>query len=109
EQDGLAGVTSNPSIFEKAIGGSADYDAAIKDALAERDRPVMALYETLAVADIRNAADALRPVYDASGGDDGYVSLEVSPYLAMDTEATIAEARRLWRTVGRDNLMVKVP
>jgi transaldolase/glucose-6-phosphate isomerase len=109
EQDGLAGVTSNPSIFEKAIAGSTDYDPALKATLSRGDRDVMALYEALAVEDIQNAADALRPVYDATQRADGYVSLEVSPYLAMDTEATVAEARRLWQAVGRDNLMIKVP
>jgi transaldolase/glucose-6-phosphate isomerase len=109
EQDGLTGVTSNPSIFEKAIGGSGDYDSALEAAEGTGDFDVLALYERLAIEDIRYAADALRPVYDATKRQDGYVSLEVSPYLAMDTEATIVEARRLWRSVGRDNLMIKVP
>jgi transaldolase/glucose-6-phosphate isomerase len=109
EQDGLTGVTSNPSIFEKAIGGSADYDSALKVTETQSDCDVMALYEKLAIEDIQHAADALRPVYEATKCQDGYVSFEVSPYLAMNTEATIAEARRLWRAVGRDNLMVKVP
>jgi transaldolase / glucose-6-phosphate isomerase len=109
ETDGLTGVTSNPSIFEKAIGGSTDYDAALKAAESAGDRDVMSLYERLAIADIQNAADALRPVYEATERRDGYVSLEVSPYLAMDTDATVAEARRLWRSVGRENLMIKVP
>jgi transaldolase/glucose-6-phosphate isomerase len=109
EQDGLTGVTSNPSIFEKAIGGSADYDQSLNTLETQDDCDVMALYERLAIEDIRRAADTLRPVYNATERRDGYVSLEVSPYLAMDTEATIAEARRLWRLVGRDNLMIKVP
>ena len=109
EQDGLTGVTSNPSIFEKAIAGSADYDSSLKAAENHGDHDVMALYEHLAIEDIQHAADALRPVYDATKRQDGYVSLEVSPYLAMSTEATIAEARRLWHAVGRDNLMIKVP
>jgi len=109
EQDGLTGVTSNPSIFEKAIAGSADYDSSLKAAETSGDCNVMALYEQLAIEDIRHAADALRPVYDATKRGDGYVSLEVSPYLAMNTEATVGEARRLWRAVGRDNLMIKVP
>jgi len=109
EQDGLTGVTSNPSIFEKAIAGSSDYDSSLKTAEASGDWDVMALYERLAIEDIRHAADALRPVYDATKRGDGYVSLEVSPYLAMNTEATVVEARRLWRAVGRDNLMIKVP
>ena len=109
EQDGLTGVTSNPSIFEKAIAGSADYDPSLNEVETHGDDGVMALYERLAIEDIQRAADALRPVYEATKRRDGYVSLEVSPYLAMDTEATIAEARRLWQAVGRDNLMIKVP
>ena len=109
EQDGLTGVTSNPSIFEKAIAGSADYDAQLMAAVASDDCDPMALYERLAIEDIRHAADALRPVYDKTERRDGYVSLEVSPYLAMKTEATVVEARRLWSAVGRDNMMIKVP
>ncbi len=107
--DGIRGVTSNPSIFEKAIAHSTDYDADLAAAVQAADRGVDALFEHLAIADIRLAADQLRPVYDQTAGADGYVSLEVSPYLAMDTEGTIAEARRLWRTVERPNLMIKVP
>ena len=109
DQDGVRGVTSNPSIFEKAIGGSDEYDGAVSALLKERDRPVGDLYEALAVEDIQRAADALRSVYDELQGTDGFVSLEVSPYLARDTAGTIAEAQRLWKDVGRDNLMVKVP
>jgi transaldolase/glucose-6-phosphate isomerase len=109
EEDGLTGVTSNPSIFEKAIAGSEDYDSSLKEFESKDDCDVMTLYEKLAIQDIQNAADALRPVYDKTDGRDGYVSLEVSPYLAMDTDATIEEARRLRRAVGRDNLMIKVP
>ena len=109
EQDGVTGVTSNPSIFEKAIGESGDYDDALKSTLAKHDRDVMSLYEALAIEDIRNAADVLLPVYKKTHGADGFVSLEVSPYLAMDTEGTVAEAKRLWREVKRDNLMIKVP
>ena len=109
ETDGVKGVTSNPSIFEKAIGSSDEYDGAIGQALKKGDRPVADLFEALAVEDIQNAADVLRPVYDALNGDDGFVSLEVSPYLAMDTKGTIAEAERLWKDVKRKNLMVKVP
>src|ERR1700732_1642879 len=109
EQDGLSGVTSNPSIFEKAIAGSADYDSSLNAVETERDCDVMALYERLAIEDIRHAAGGLRSVYEATKRRDGYVSLEVSPYLAMDTEATVVEARRLWKAVGRDNLMIKVP
>jgi transaldolase/glucose-6-phosphate isomerase len=109
EQDGLTGVTSNPSIFKKAITGGSDYDASLKAAESDGDFGVMALYERLAIEDIQRAADALRPVYDATKRRDGYVSLEVSPYLAMSTDATVVEARRLWRAVARDNLMIKVP
>ena len=109
DTDGVKGVTSNPSIFEKAIGSSDEYDGAIGLALKSGDRPVAELFEQLAVEDIRHAADVLRPVYDQLKGADGFVSLEVSPYLAMDTKATIAEAEHLWKDVGRKNLMVKVP
>ena len=108
-RDGLSGVTSNPSIFEKAIGGTADYDAAVSAFLADGDAEVDAVFEHLAIGDIQAAADRLRPVHERTGGRDGFVSLEVSPYLAMDTEATVAEARRLWRAVDRPNLMIKVP
>jgi len=108
EEDGLRGVTSNPSIFEKAITGSTDYEAMIGSpesaGLAPKD-----LYEKIAVKDVQDAADILRPVYEESKRHDGYVSLEVSPLLARDTEGTVQEARRLWKTVGRENLMVKVP
>ena len=109
EQDGLAGVTSNPSIFEKAIAESEDYDGSLRKAEETGDLGVMALYENLAIEDIRQAADDLRPVFEQTGGADGYVSIEVSPYLAMDTEATVSEARRLARLVERPNVMVKVP
>jgi transaldolase/glucose-6-phosphate isomerase len=109
DTDGVKGVTSNPSIFEKAIGSSDEYDGAIGKALKSGDRPVAELFEHLAVEDIQRAADVLRPVYDRLKGDDGFVSLEVSPYLAMDTKGTIAEAKRLWSDVKRRNLMVKVP
>ncbi len=109
DSDGVKGVTSNPSIFEKAIGSSDEYDEPIGKALKTGDRPVAELFEHLAIEDIQHAADVLRPVYDQLKGDDGFVSLEVSPYLAMDTEETIAEAERLWKEVDRKNLMVKVP
>ena len=110
EEDGLRGMTSNPSIFEKAIGGSDDYDDQLRELLTETPRaPAEWLYEQLAIRDIRMAADALRGVYDESGGDDGYVSLEVSPYLAYDTTATLEAARRLWDEVDRPNLMIKIP
>jgi transaldolase / glucose-6-phosphate isomerase len=109
DTDGVKGVTSNPSIFEKAIGSSDEYDGPIGVVLKKGDRPVAELFEHLAVEDIQHAADVLRPVYDHLKGNDGFVSLEVSPYLAMDTKATIAEAERLWKDVRRKNLMVKVP
>jgi transaldolase/glucose-6-phosphate isomerase len=109
DSDGVKGVTSNPSIFEKAIGSSDEYDTSIGKALKRGDRTVADLFEAVAVEDIQNAADVLRPVYDRLKGGDGYVSLEVSPYLAMDTSGTVAEARRLWKAVDRKNLMVKVP
>ncbi|MDE2061776.1 MAG: bifunctional transaldolase/phosoglucose isomerase [Bradyrhizobium sp.] len=109
DTDGVKGVTSNPSIFEKAIGSSDEYDGAIGSALKKADRPIADLFEHLAVEDIQHAADVLRPVYDEFKGNDGFVSLEVSPYLAMDTRGTVAEAERLWKDVHRKNLMVKVP
>ena len=109
DTDGVKGVTSNPSIFEKAIGSSDEYDGAIGRALKKGDRPIADLFEHLAVEDIQKAADVLRPVYDQLRGQDGFVSLEVSPYLAMDTKGTIAEAMRLWKDVRRKNLMIKVP
>ena len=108
-EDGLRGVTSNPSIFEKAIAGSTDYLDALQELERRRDLEPMALYEALAIHDIREAADLLRPVYDATGRADGYASLEVSPYLAHDTARTIADARRLWSAVDRENVMIKVP
>jgi transaldolase/glucose-6-phosphate isomerase len=109
ERDGLRGVTSNPSIFEKAIGHSNEYDADLVAFLKAGDRDVETLYEHLVIGDIRHAADELRVVHDQRDGRDGFISLEVSPYLAMDTESTIAEARRLWADVDRPNLMIKVP
>jgi transaldolase/glucose-6-phosphate isomerase len=109
DNDGVRGVTSNPSIFVTAIGSSGEYDGAIACILAKGDRSVAALYEQLAVEDLQHAADVLRPVYDRLEGADGFVSLEVSPYLANDTKATIAEAERLWKSVNRRNLMIKVP
>src|SRR5437899_3676746 len=109
DTDGVKGVTTSPSTLEKAIGSSDEYDAPIGKALKRGDRTVADLFEAVAIEDIQNAADVLRPVYDRLRGHDGYVSLEVSPYLAMDTAGTVAEARRLWKDVGRKNLMVKVP
>jgi len=105
---GLRGVTSNPSIFEQAIAGSADYDEDL-NRLVSDGKSVAEIYEDLAMADIRSAADILRPVYEKSGGADGYVSLEVNPALAHDTGATIAEARRLFASLERPNVLIKVP
>ena len=109
DRDGLKGITSNPSIFEKAIGESDEYKGALKQFQAQADHSVSEIYEHLAIADIRAAADMLRPVYEETQRRDGYISLECSPYLANDTDGTIAEALRLWAAVGRPNLMVKVP
>jgi transaldolase/glucose-6-phosphate isomerase len=109
DEDGVVGITSNPAIFEKAIGQSADYDPQFSQLMEKGDRTPWAIYEELAIRDIQLAADQLRPIYDATRRRDGYVSLEVSPYLANDTEGTIAEARRLWAWADRANLMVKVP
>jgi transaldolase/glucose-6-phosphate isomerase len=108
DQDGLRGMTSNPSIFEKAIAGSADYDDELSE-LVRQGKDVHAIYEHLAIQDIRDAADVLRSVYQHTDGGDGYVSLEVSPHLALDTQATINEAARLWNAVARPNVMIKVP
>jgi transaldolase len=105
---GVRGVTSNPAIFEKAIGQTTQYDAAIAE-LAASGVEAGEIYERLAIEDIRAAADALRPVFEGSGGADGFVSLELSPHLVDDTEGTLAEARRLWPAVDRPNLMLKVP
>jgi transaldolase len=108
--DGVRGVTSNPSIFQKAIEGGGPYDEAVSALLAnDPEMPTVALYEALAIDDIQRAADVLRAVWDSSGGSDGFVSLEVSPHLARDTDGTVAEARRLWGMVDRPNLMIKVP
>ncbi len=108
--DGLRGVTSNPSIFEKAIVGSTDYDDALAEARAISTGPdPKSVYEGLAVADLSAAADVLRPVYEETEAYDGYVSMEVSPELAHDTAGTVDEAERLWATVERPNLMIKVP
>lgn len=105
---GLRGMTSNPTIFEQAIAGSSDYDDELMS-LARSRMSDLAVFERLATGDVRQAADLFRPVYDATDGRDGFVSLEVSPTLARDTERTIAEARRLWAEVDRPNLMIKVP
>ena len=108
DNDGLGGVTSNPAIFEKAIAGSSDYTDLLQS-LATHELDAKARYEKLAIRDIQDTADLLRPVYQATKRRDGYVSLEVSPYLARDTHGTLEEARRLWKAVNRENVMIKVP
>jgi len=108
ENQGIAGITSNPAIFEKAIAGNAIYDADI-EAGARAGLSIDKIYESLVFADIRNACDILRPVYEASNGLDGYVSIEVPPTIAHDTQATINEARRYYQEIGRENVMIKIP
>src|SRR6185503_9757626 len=107
-EDGLRGMTTNPTIFEKAIAGSTLYDGDIRRVAAGGANPGRVI-ESLAVADVRTACDAFRPLYETTEGRDGFVSIEVSPELAYDTEATVVDARRLWQTVDRPNLMVKIP
>ena len=110
DEDGVSGVTSNPTIFEKAIAGSNDYDAALGALLKQNPKAsTEQLYEPLAIEDIQMAADVLRPTHEESAGADGYVSLEVSPYLAHDTQGTISAAKRLRAAVARPNVMIKVP
>src|SRR5580658_3743240 len=109
DNDGLRGMTSNPSIFEKAIADSSLYDDLLHSLAARKDLNTIGIYEQIAIRDIQDAADTLRPVYDDSKFRDGYVSLEVSPYLARKTPETIDEARRLWKAVQRENVMIKVP
>lgn len=108
EEDGLRGVTSNPAIFDKALSGSSAYDEEI-GSLLRQGRSVPEIYEQLTMADVGNAADLFRRVHDESNGRYGFVSLEVNPHLARDTEGTIAEARRLWAGLGRPNVFIKVP
>jgi transaldolase len=108
EEDGLCGMTSNPDIFEKAIEGSHDYDDALR-ALARQGKSVEEIYDTLTVEDVMRAADLFRPTYDRLEGKDGFVSLEVNPHLAHDTQGTVAEARRLWAALDRPNVFIKVP
>jgi transaldolase/glucose-6-phosphate isomerase len=109
DDDGLRGMTSNPSIFEKAIGESSLYDDILKTLATRKDLDTTARYEQIAIRDIQGAADLLRGVYENSQFRDGYVSLEVSPLLALKTSETIEEARRLWKAVDRENVMIKVP
>jgi transaldolase len=106
DEDGVLGVTSNPAIFEKAIGGGSEYDAQIKTLLREKPGDI---FEKLAVEDIRNAADVLAPVYQKTNKRDGYISMEVWPELANDTEGSITQARKLWKEIGKPNLMIKIP
>ncbi len=108
DEDGVRGVTSNPAIFEKAISASADYDEDVKR-LSQEKNSLNEIFFSLAIKDIQRAADIFKPVYEESGGGDGFVSLEVSPHLARDTEGTIKQARELWKAVGRSNLMIKIP
>jgi transaldolase len=108
DQDGLRGITSNPSIFEKAIAGSNDYTDLLTQ-LGKQGLPTGQIYERIVVRDIQDSADKLLPVYKSTNRRDGYVSLEVSPTLARDTQGTIEEARRLWKAVNRPNIMIKVP
>jgi len=108
EEDGISGVTSNPAIFNAAMTKGTDYDEQIR-ALAGKELPAERIYETMAIEDIQGACDLFRPVYDESGGTDGFVSLEVSPHLARDGEGTRKEARRLWKEVDRPNAFIKIP
>ena len=109
DEDGLRGMTSNPSIFEKAIAESSLYDDMLKSLASRQDLDATGRYEQIAIRDIQDAADVLRPVYESSKFRDGYVSLEVSPLLALKTQETIEEARRLWKAVNRENVMIKIP
>ncbi|MGH9404695.1 MAG: bifunctional transaldolase/phosoglucose isomerase [Terriglobia bacterium] len=109
DEDGLSGVTSNPSIFEKAIVGSSDYAADIDELYKRGEADPMKIFEAVAIPDIQAAADVFRPVYENTNRGDGYVSLEVSPFMAHETQKTIEEARRLWRAAARENVMIKVP
>jgi transaldolase/transaldolase/glucose-6-phosphate isomerase len=108
DDDDLRGLTSNPSIFEKAISGSADYDDDIAK-LSKKEDSNSAIFFDMAIADIQRAADIFKPVFDKTEGKDGFVSLEVSPYLALDTDGTIEQARELWKKVNRKNVMIKIP
>lgn len=108
QNQGIRGITSNPAIFEKAIAGNAIYDSAIATGI-KSGKSINDIYENLVFADIQGAADILKPVFDESNGEDGYVSIEVSPNLAQDTQGTIAEALRFWQTLNRPNIMIKIP
>src|SRR5215208_4419593 len=108
-EDGLRGVTSNPAIWEKAIDGSTDYADAIAELSSAGESDPVRIYEGLATQDLRDAADAFRPIYDETGGADGFVSIEIAPEHAHDTETSIAEGERLWKMIDRENLMIKIP
>jgi transaldolase len=110
DEDGISGITSNPTIFAKALAGDSEYDSAIRAILNDSpDLDTSMIFERIETQDLQMAADALRPIYDRTDGNDGFVSIEVSPHLAYETKKSIAEARRLWSEVGRKNLMVKIP
>ncbi|HEY6467429.1 MAG TPA: transaldolase family protein, partial [Candidatus Acidoferrales bacterium] len=109
KEDGLRGMTSNPTIFEKAIAGSKDYAQQLQELAKRKDLDAKAVFENIAIKDIQDATDVLRPIYDESKKRDGYVSLEVSPTLAHKTKETMDEARRLWKAVNKPNTMIKVP
>ena len=108
DEDGLSGITSNPSIFEKAVSSSADYDEDIRKFAGEQ-KSNEAIFFGFAVSDIKRAADILKPVYQKAKGRDGFVSLEVSPHLAYDSEGSIKQAMQLWKAVGHENVMIKIP
>ncbi len=108
DEDGLSGATGNPTIFEHSITHSSTYDEQMQQLLRE-GKSAQEIYEVLAITDVRTVADLLRPTYDRTDGQDGFVSIEVSPYLAQDTERTLSEVRRFWETIDRPNLMVKIP
>src|SRR5436309_7439477 len=108
DEDGLSGATGNPTIFEHSITHSSSYDEQMQQLLRE-GKSAQEIYEALAMTDVRTVADLLRPTYDRTDGRDGFVSIEVSPYLAQDTERTLSEVRRFWETIDRPNLMVKIP
>src|SRR5438067_12063357 len=108
EEDGIRGVTANPAIFEKAIVETDEYDEQLGQLIAQ-DKEPLTIYEAVAVTDVRAGCDALRPLFDRLQGKDGFVSLEVSPYIARDTHATVEEAKRFWKAVDRPNLFIKIP
>src|SRR5215467_11826947 len=108
DEDGLSGATGNPTIFEHAITQSSTYDEQMQQLITE-GKSAKTIYEALAMTDVKTVADLLRPTYDRTNGQDGFVSIEVSPYLAHDTQATLGEVRRFWHTIDRPNLMVKIP